>query len=77
LIQLKDALTDKQIIALNWETVTDAWNGNAIGVRPVPTDPYVALADPAGNVMGMARVTEHGFLQPECVIPREAFDAPV
>ena len=77
LIQLKDALTDKQIIALNWETVTDAWNGNAIGVRPVPTDPYVALADPTGNVMGMARVTEHGFLQPECVIPREAFDAPV
>ncbi len=77
LIPLSEALLPMKMVALTSETATDVWNGQQIGVRPVPEQKYVALQDPKGRVISVAEVTATGFLQPACVIPQEAFDGVV
>lgn len=74
LIPLSEALIPMQMIPLSGELAGDVWNGQQVGVRPVPSEKFVALQDPLGRVISVAEVTEMGFLQPACVIPQEAFN---
>lgn len=72
LIPLESALLPRPIVKLDARSAALAYNGQQVAVRPVPDADFVAIAEASGRVFGMAKVTEHGFLQPECVIPAEA-----
>lgn len=75
LVPLADALHPMPMISLSRELTGDVWNGQRVGVRPVPEQKFVALQDPEGRVISVAEVVVGGFLQPACVIPQEAFHA--
>ena len=74
LVSLTEALAPMPMIPLSGELAGDVWNGQRVGVRPVPEEKFVALQDPMGRVISVAEVVAGGFLQPTCVIPQEAFN---
>lgn len=77
LIPLSEALKPMEVVQLDAKRAEEVWHGMQIAVRPVPSGKFVALQDPWGRVMSVAEVTQHGFLQPTCVIPMEALGGPV
>lgn len=71
LIPLNEALPPMPILTLDEAQVLRIRMGQAIPWPESPPESNVAVADPAGNVIGIARVSPP-FLQPEVVIPVEA-----
>lgn len=66
---LSDALPPLPFVPLNETQVTYVHQGRVIRVRELPPEPTVALTDPDGNVIAIAKATAANQLQPELVIP--------
>ncbi len=74
ILPLREALKPMPMIPLNEIQVAHIREGRQIGVEKMPPANVVALLDVQGEVFSIARL--HGnLLQPECVIPVEAFHA--
>ncbi len=71
LIPLKEALPPLPFVNLNDSQTRSVREGRAIAADTIPTSPFVALLDPAGQVFSVARV-DGSKLQPDCVITEEA-----
>lgn len=74
LVPLKEALLPMPMVPLDEVQVQHIREGRQVGLMEMPSDTTVALLDTQGEVFSVARVHGH-LLQPECVIPSEAFDA--
>lgn len=74
LIPLREALSPMTLVPLNETQVHHIREGRQIGVPDLPLNALVALTDTQGEVFSVARV-KGPLLQPECVIPSEAFHA--
>lgn len=78
LVPLKEALAPMTMVQLNEVQVQHIREGRQIedpqdrGIAESSDRPIVALLDPCGDVFSVARV-KGNVLQPECVIPLEAF----
>ncbi len=71
---LREALLPMPMVPLNEVQVHHIREGRQVGLTEMPNANIVALLDTQGEVFSVARV--HGsLLQPECVIPSEAFHA--
>jgi tRNA pseudouridine55 synthase len=73
LIPLKDALYPMPLVQLDERQVEHIREGRQIEVLVSPGQLLVGLQDQNGDVFSVARVQGH-VLQPECVIPSEAFN---
>jgi len=68
LMPLHEALLPMPMMILDAAQTSAVRDGKALGVGDPPDSPHMALRDPEGNVISIARI--HGnILQPECVIP--------
>jgi len=74
LVPLREALPPMPLVTLNEIQVHHIREGRQVGLENVPNAILVALTDQEGEVFSVARVQGH-LLQPECVIPVEAFEA--
>ncbi len=74
LMPLSEALKPMTILKLNETEVAAIRNGMPIGAGQRGVSGKVALADPAGEIIGIAHA-DGPMLQPECVIPLEAIVA--
>lgn len=72
LIKLRDGLPPMAIEVLNATQVDQIREGRQVALDREPEATIVALAEPGGEIFSVARVQGH-LLQPECVIPSEAF----
>jgi tRNA pseudouridine55 synthase len=72
LVPLKEALIPMPLVPMNETQVHHIREGRQIGLMEMPSSNLVGLLDPAGHVFSVARV-QGDLLQPECVIPSEAF----
>ena len=72
LVPLKEALQPMPMVSLNETQVHHIREGRQVGLESAPAATTVALIDTLGEVFSVARVQGH-LLQPECVIPLEAF----
>lgn len=72
LIKLRDGLPPMAIEVLNATQVDQIREGRQVALDHEPEATIVALAEPGGEIFSVARVQGH-LLQPECVIPSEAF----
>lgn len=71
LMALGDALLPMPMISLDPGQAASIREGRRIGIGEPPETPFVALIEPSHGVFSVARV-QGNFLQPECVIPKEA-----
>lgn len=71
---LSDALPPLPFVPLNETQVTYVHQGRTIRTRELPPEPTVALTDPTGNVIAIARATAANLLQPEIVIPPQTIN---
>ena len=76
LIPLHESLPPMPLVALTDDQVIDVRHGRPLGIANPPTPGMVALVDPAGRVVSVAKVVG-SILHPECVIPAEVADAHV
>lgn len=74
LIPLKTALQPMKIRLLSDLETMRVRNGGSVANLSDVTDEFAALADPSGEVISVAAV-QGNILQPECVIPIEAYHA--
>ena len=74
LISLRSALEPMPMLNLSESQVHLIRDGRKVDLPSDVAGNLVALLDPDGSVFSVARVME-GQLQPECVIPKEAFHA--
>lgn len=74
LIPLKTALQPMKIRLLSDLETMRVRNGGSVANLSDVTDEFAALADPSGEVISVAAV-QGNVLQPECVIPIEAYHA--
>lgn len=70
LIPLHEALPPMTLLSLSDEQVLGIREGRTLGMGSPPNTNLVALTNPSGNVVGIARV-QGNLIQPECVIPAE------
>ena len=73
LMPLKDALAPLPLIRLDSRQVDHIREGRQIEILESLTTNLIGLQDQNGDVFSVARVQGH-VLQPECVIPSEAFN---
>ena len=73
LISLRGALAPMQVLDLNDRQTIAIREGQQVTVSESAQAGIVALADPQGQVFSVARLIGN-LVQPECVIPSEAFD---
>ncbi len=73
LIPLREALAPMQVVDLNDKQTHAIREGQQVTVSESAQAGIVALAEPEGGVFSVARLVGN-LLQPECVIPKEAFD---
>jgi tRNA pseudouridine55 synthase len=71
LVPLAEALPPMPLVSLNMGQLERVRTGQFVKVPSVPPEPLVALLDPTGSVVSVAR-SEGGLLHPECVLPLEA-----
>ncbi len=71
LIPLREALPPMPLIRLNPGQMDRVRTGQFVKVPVAPPEDYVALTDPDGAVVSVARV-DGQLLHPECVLPAEA-----
>jgi hypothetical protein len=64
------------IVVLTSDQVVDVRHGRPLGIANPPEPGMVALADPDGRIVSVAKVVG-SILHPECVIPAEVADAHV
>ena len=76
LIPLHEALPPMPLVPLTDDQVIDVRHGRPLGIANPPSPGMVALVDPAGRVVSVAKVVGN-ILHPECVIPAEVADAHV
>ena len=72
LISLREALPPVPVVPLDGTQAANVREGRAVTVSKKYAGPVAGLLGPEGSVIGMARVFGN-LLQPECVIPVEAF----
>jgi tRNA pseudouridine55 synthase len=72
LIPLSEALPPMPILQVDDASVRAIREGRPVDQLEPIQSPHVALQDPEGRVFSIAKVNEN-LLQPECVIPAEAF----
>jgi len=72
LLTLKEALLPMPLVPLTETQVHHIREGRQIGLMDMPGSALVGLLDVNGEVFSVARV-QGDLLQPECVIPNEAF----
>lgn len=72
LMPLRDALPPMPLLSLTESDVAEVREGRRIVLEGASTAKLLALLEPSGNVIGVARAMADGSLQPECVIPKEA-----
>lgn len=72
LVPLKEALLPMPLLHMNEAQVVHVREGRQVGITEVPDSQLVGLLDTNGEVFSVARVRGN-VLQPECVIPLEAF----
>lgn len=72
LLPLKEALLPMPLVPLTETQVHHIREGRQIGLVDMPGSNLVGLLDVTGEVFSVARV-QGDLLQPECVIPNEAF----
>ncbi|MFY9235319.1 MAG: tRNA pseudouridine(55) synthase TruB [Fimbriimonadaceae bacterium] len=78
IIPLQEALKPMQMLTLSDNEVAEIREGRQINTNTTAggSSP-VGMLDVGGTVIGIARPTDSGALQPECVIPTEAsYDSP-
>lgn len=73
---LSEALPPMPLLKLTATEVGEVREGRQIDTGRPPGAKLVGLLEPGGDVIGVARVTADGTLQPECVIPKEAAHGP-
>ena len=73
LIPLRKALDPMRIVEMNDRQTVAIREGQQVTVSESAQAGIVALADPGGTVFSVARLVGN-LVQPECVIPSEAFD---
>lgn len=74
LVPLREALLPMPLVPMNDVQVQHVREGRQVGLMEMPLANIVALLDTNGEVFSVARV-QGNLLQPECVIPSEAFHA--
>lgn len=74
LIPLKEALRPMRVRQLSDLETMRVRNGGAVANHIDSDDEFVALAEPSGEIISVAAV-QGNVLQPECVIPLEAYHA--
>jgi tRNA pseudouridine55 synthase len=74
LLPLREALLPMPMVPMDATQVHQIREGRQVGLKDPMAEGLVALQDTNGDVFSVARVIGH-VLQPECVIPSEAFDA--
>jgi tRNA pseudouridine55 synthase len=74
LVPLKEALQPMPMVPMDETQVLHIREGRQVGLMEMPSASLVALLDTHGEVFSVARV-QGSLLQPECVIPSEAFNA--
>lgn len=73
LVPLKEALPPMPLLQMNEAQVVHVREGRQVGITVIPDSQLVGLLDTNGEVFSVARVRGN-VLQPECVIPLEAFN---
>jgi tRNA pseudouridine55 synthase len=73
LMPLRHALEPMRVVELNERQAMAIREGQQVTVGESAQAGIVALADPGGQVFSVARLVGN-LVQPECVIPSEAFD---
>ena len=76
LLRLDEALPPMPVVILTADQVVDVRHGRPLGIANPPEPGMVALADPEGRIVSVAKVVG-SILHPECVIPAEVADAHV
>ena len=78
IIPLQEALKPMQMLTLSDNEVAEIREGRQISTHTIAGgSPPVGMLDVGGTVIGIARPTDSGALQPECIIPTEAsYDSP-
>lgn len=72
LIPLHEALPPLRMVPINDAQVRMVREGQDVRVRESFDDRVVALVNPGGHVVAVARPQPGGFLHPDCVLPAEA-----